>query len=292
MCRDVLEIHLAGATFILPGPVEICVVEDHVKFHDLPPLPCGHVSVGCGLAFYLPVGSGISIIAANNVIGWRIGNSQWKNDGMNHTQPYWQWRPHPWHGLSTGPNPPHLVNAYIEITPFDVMKYEIDKSTGYLRMDRPQTSSSLPPTLYGFIPRTYCADRVAGLSERAGQGDCDPLDICVITERPITRAEVLVSAKVIGVLKTLDGGRADDKILAVLDNDPVWGDVQDVSQMPEAVTFRLRHYFGTYKLIPGQSNRVEVLSLHGSPEAVAVVSAAIADYEEAYGGCRPEPGKE
>jgi inorganic pyrophosphatase len=207
---------------------------------------------------------------------------------MDRTEPYWQWRPHPWHGLSTGPNPPRLVNAYIEITPFDAMKYEIDKHTGYLRMDRPQTSSSLPPTLYGFIPRTYCADRVAGLCPRAEHGDGDPLDICVIAERPITRAEVLVSAQVIGVLKTLDGGRADDKILAVLENDPVWGGVEDVSRMPEAVTFRLRHYFGTYKLIPGQSNRVEVLSLHDTEEALAVVTAAIADYEEAYGHFGPE----
>jgi inorganic pyrophosphatase len=201
---------------------------------------------------------------------------------MNETQPYWQCRPHPWHGLSTGRDPPRLVNAYIEITPFDAMKYEIDKSTGYLRMDRPQTSSSLPPTLYGFIPRTYCAARVAALSERAERGDGDALDICVITERPITRAEVLVSAKVIGILKTLDGGRADDKIIAVLDNDPIWGGVEDVSQMPEAVTFRLWHYFSTYKLIPGKSNRVEVLSLHGLAPALAVISAAMEDYAQAY----------
>jgi inorganic pyrophosphatase len=201
---------------------------------------------------------------------------------MNPAEHYFQWRPHPWHGLSTGRDPPRVVNAYVEITPFDAMKYEIDKTTGYLRMDRPQTSSSLPPTLYGFIPRTYCAARVARLSRRAEAGDGDALDICVITERPINRAEVLVSAKVIGILKTLDGGRADDKILAVLDSDPVWGDVEDIAGMPEIVTFRLRHYFGTYKMVPGQPNRVEILGLHGIEEAIAVVSAAMADYDEAY----------
>ncbi|MGZ8444917.1 MAG: inorganic diphosphatase, partial [Candidatus Binatia bacterium] len=67
-----------------------------------------------------------------------------------------QFRPHPWHGLPAGPEPPELLNAYIEITPFDLMKYEIDKVSGYLRVDRPQRTSAQPPTLYGFIPRTYC----------------------------------------------------------------------------------------------------------------------------------------
>jgi inorganic pyrophosphatase len=201
---------------------------------------------------------------------------------MDYFENYSQWRPHPWHGLTVGRDPPRIVHAYIEITPFDAMKYEIDKRTGYLRMDRPQTSSSLPPTLYGFIPRTYCGARVAGLSQRAAQGDGDPLDICVITERPINRAEVLVSAKVIGILKTLDGGLADDKIVAVLDNDPIWGGVQEVAQMPEIITFRLRHYFGTYKMIPGQANRVEVLGLRGAEEALAVVAAAVEDYDEIY----------
>jgi inorganic pyrophosphatase len=219
---------------------------------------------------------------------------------MNPGEDYWQWRPHPWHGLSVGRDPPRLVNAYIEITPLDAMKYEIDKNTGYLRMDRPQTSSSLPPTLYGFIPQTYCASRVARLSRGTAEGDGDALDICVITERPITRAEVLVSAKVIGILKTLDGGRADDKILAVLEKDPFWGDVEDVSHVPPIVTFRLRHYFGTYKMVPAQPNRVEILGLYGTREALAVVSAAMDDYDEAYrrhpqnvgqaGGLRPARG--
>ncbi len=201
---------------------------------------------------------------------------------MNSSESYFRWRPHPWHGLSAGRDPPRMVHAYIEITPYDAMKYEIDKITGYLRMDRPQTSSSLPPTLYGFIPQTYCAARVARLSRRTSAGDGDPLDICVITERPIARAEVLVSAKVIGVLKTLDEGLADDKILAVLDNDSFWNDVRDVSEMPEVVTFRLRHYFGTYKMTPVKPDPVEVIGLYGVEEAWAVVSAALADYEETY----------
>jgi len=78
-----------------------------------------------------------------------------------------RWRPHPWHGLDIGPNAPRVVIAYIEITPFDMIKYEIDKDSGYLMVDRPQRSSSHPPALYGFIPRTYCSTRVARLAPGA-----------------------------------------------------------------------------------------------------------------------------
>ena len=77
---------------------------------------------------------------------------------MTFPSPFYRWRPHPWHGLEAGPNPPSEIHAYIEITPFDLVKYEVDKATGYLRVDRPQRSSSQPPALYGFIPRTYCDD--------------------------------------------------------------------------------------------------------------------------------------
>src|SRR5690242_13314425 len=100
---------------------------------------------------------------------------------------YYRWRPHPWHGLEVGPEPPGLVHAYIEMTPFDTVKYEVDKTTGYLAIDRPQMTSSTPPSLYGFIPRTYCAERVGRLAPKATAGDGDPLDICVISEREVTR---------------------------------------------------------------------------------------------------------
>jgi inorganic pyrophosphatase len=80
-------------------------------------------------------------------------------------------RPHPWHGLETGPKPPEVLNAFIEITPFDLMKYEVDKVSGYLRVDRPQRSSAQHPSLYGFVPRTYCGDRVRALAPSAKRGD-------------------------------------------------------------------------------------------------------------------------
>ena len=90
--------------------------------------------------------------------------------------PFYRWRPHPWHGLGPGADPPRRVDAYIEMTPFDHVKYEVDKVTGYMRVDRPQRSSSTPPALYGFVPRTYCGRRVGALSERAKKGDGDPLE--------------------------------------------------------------------------------------------------------------------
>jgi inorganic pyrophosphatase len=197
--------------------------------------------------------------------------------------PFYRWRPHPWHGLEIGPNPPRIVTAYIEITPFDLVKYEVEKTTGYLKVDRPQRSSSQPPTLYGFIPRTYCGKRVGDLSPSASRGDGDPLDICVISERPISKSEILLSARVVGGLLMIDNGEADDKIIAVLANDIFWEKANDVSDLPPVLVERLRHYFSTYKLVPGKENQTYIESVYGFEKAQEVVNAAIADYEEAFG---------
>ena len=151
-------------------------------------------------------------------------------------KPYNQWRPHPWHGLSLGEEAPAVVNAYIEITPFDVVKYEVDKATGYLRVDRPQRSSAHMPALYGFVPKTYCGARVGALAGADIPGDRDPLDICVFSERPIARSEVLMSARVIGGLRMIDGGEADDKIIAVLASDNLWGHARELEDLPHLMT--------------------------------------------------------
>ena len=202
---------------------------------------------------------------------------------MAFPSPFYRWRPHPWHGLEVGPQPPGLVHAYIEITPFDSVKYELDKTTGYLRVDRPQRSSALPPTLYGFIPRTYCGRRVGALMPHATRGDCDPLDICVISERPINRAEVILNGRVVGGLPMLDGGEADDKIIAVLNNDHLWAHVEDISELPSVLVERLRHYFSTYKLVPGEASQTTIEDAYDRRHAEAVIRAAMADYEEEYG---------
>jgi len=196
---------------------------------------------------------------------------------------FYRWRPHPWHGLEIGADPPRLVHAYIEITPFDLIKYEIDKVTGYIRVDRPQRSSSLPPALYGFVPRTYCGQRVGALSPKAEKGDGDPLDICVLSERPINRIEVILNARVVGCLQVVDGGEADDKIVAVLENDNVWAEVNDISELPNVLIERLRHYFSTYKMVPGEESRLTVEGVFGAEHAYKVVEAAIKDYDEEYG---------
>jgi inorganic pyrophosphatase len=193
-----------------------------------------------------------------------------------------QFRPHPWHGLEVGPAPPDLVNAFIEITPFDLMKYEVDKKSGYLHIDRPQRTSAQPPTLYGFIPRTYCFDRVRKLAPTTKRGDGDPLDICVLSERAIARNEIMLRARVIGGLQMIDGGEADDKIISVLENDFVWGKARNISDVPAVLVERLQHYFLTYKLVPGQKRRVRIAKVYGRMHARRVVKAAMADYSEHF----------
>lgn len=190
------------------------------------------------------------------------------------------WRPHPWHGLSVGPQAPDIVHAFIEITPFDVVKYEIDKHSGYLRVDRPQRSSSVPPALYGFIPRTYCGARVTALSPSSVRGDGDPLDICVICERPVDRSEVIIDARVIGGIEMVDGGEADDKIISVLATDSVYGGAREVTDLPKALVDRLVHYFASYKSMPGETNKVEIRSTYGASRAHQVIRASMEDYEQ------------
>lgn len=196
---------------------------------------------------------------------------------------YSRWRPHPWHGVSPGAAPPGLVNMFVEITPFDLVKYEVDKATGYLKVDRAQRTSSLPPSIYGFIPQTYAGSRVAALMPGATGGDLDPLDICVLSERPISRSEVLLEAQVVGGLPMLDAGEADDKILAVLRGDPMFGGMTEVGDLPNPLVDRLIHYFSTYKLPRSGAHQVSVGEPYGRHHAESVISAAMADYLAEFG---------
>ena len=111
-----------------------------------------------------------------------------------------RWRRHPWHGLRAQKDdmPKDIVQVYVEMTPADVVKYELDKSSGFLVVDRPQRTTSSPPALYGFIPRTYCAEEVAARCPGVDIADGDPLDICVFSERHITRADIVLRARVVG----------------------------------------------------------------------------------------------
>ena len=204
---------------------------------------------------------------------------------MTEATPFFTWRPHPWHGVDIGPDAPRVVQAYIEITPFDLVKYEIDKVSGFLCVDRPQRTSSQPPCLYGFIPRTLSGTRVGELTPEAQGGDHDPIDICVLSERPITARDILLKAKVIGGLSMIDGGEADDKILAVLSGDFVWGEVEDITELPPVLAERIRHYFATYKLLPGTAPNK--LIPYGREQAYKVIEASLLDYEAVYGNGEP-----
>lgn len=196
---------------------------------------------------------------------------------------------HPWHGISYGPDSPAVVNAFIEMTPSDSVKYEIDKDTGFLKVDRPQKFSNIVPALYGFVPQTYCAEQVAKYCmEKTGRpsisGDNDPLDICVLTERNITHGNILVPAVPIGGFRMIDGGEADDKIIAILKGDEVYNKWNSIEDCPDALINRLKHYFLTYKQMPGDgtSKVIEITHVYGKEEAHDVVSASMNDYKEHY----------
>lgn len=195
-----------------------------------------------------------------------------------------QFRPHPWHGLDPGAEAPEVVDAFIEMTPFDLMKYEVDKASGYVRVDRPQRLSSNVPALYGFVPRSYCGPRVSALGARGTHGDGDPLDICVFSERPIGRAEILIRSRVVGGLQMVDHGETDDKIVAVLANDHVFGNVRRIEDLPAAMIERLEHYFLAYKARPRMKSAAHVHAVYGRRHAVAVVRAAMQDYLDQFGG--------
>jgi inorganic pyrophosphatase len=149
-------------------------------------------------------------------------------------------------------------------------------------VDRPQRSSSQHPTLYGFVPRTYCGERVSALAPGAKRGDGDPLDICVLSERTIARNEIIVRCRVIGGLQMIDNGEADDKIISVLENDYVWGKSRDVADVPSVLVERLQHYFLTYKLVPGQRPKASIARVYGRAHALKVVRAAVADYNSTF----------
>lgn len=196
---------------------------------------------------------------------------------------------HPWHGVDPGPGFPDAFRAFIEIVPTDTVKYELDKETGILKVDRPQLFSNVCPSLYGFVPRTYCGEKVARFCEaktgRTGlKGDGDPIDVCVLTEKPITHAQILVPALPIGGLRMLDHHEVDDKILAVMKGDAVFGTLTDVSGMPKPLVDRLRHYFLTYKQQPGAPPvAVEITHVYGRGEALEVLAASRDDYRARFG---------
>jgi inorganic pyrophosphatase len=201
---------------------------------------------------------------------------------------YLKFKPHPWHGIPVGENWPNSVTAYIEMVPNDTVKYEIDKVTGYRKVDRPQKFSNYLPALYGFVPQTYCGEKVREFAAfKSGKevlkGDGDPLDICVLTERNISSGDIILEAVPIGGFRMLDNGEADDKIIAVLKQDEIYGVLREVSECPETLINRLKHYFLTYKNMPGKEIKaVEITHIYGAKEAHEVILRSIDDYKEKF----------
>jgi inorganic pyrophosphatase len=194
------------------------------------------------------------------------------------------YKSHPWHGISCGNEAPAIVTAFIEIVPTDTIKYEIDKESGWLKVDRPQLYSNHVPALYGFVPQTYCGRGIASLANENFKGknvrigDGDPLDILVLTENTITHGGILLKAKPIGGFCLVDNGEADDKIIAVLQNDAEYGNVHSIFDLKEKIIARLKHYFLTYKNMPFEKPTCEISDIYGPEMAQKVINTAMQDY--------------
>lgn len=196
---------------------------------------------------------------------------------------------HPWHGVELGEKAPEECTAYIEIVPTDTIKYEVDKKSGILKVDRPQLYSNVFPALYGFFPQTFCDGEVAKYCmEKTGltgiNGDQDPLDVCVLTEKQIQHSGILVKAIPIGGFRMIDKNEADDKIICVLKGDEVYENWKDISNVPTGVLNRLKHYFLTYKNLPDDPNKkVFIATTYGAEEAKDVIRRSVTDYQKNYG---------
>ena len=173
---------------------------------------------------------------------------------------------HPWHGVSYGENAPRVVTAVIEIPQGSRAKYEIDKESGLLKLDRVIYSSFYYPCNYGFIPQTFGDDK-------------DPLDILVITSLPVVPM-CLMEAKVIGVMQMIDGGDADDKIIAVAANDPGVNHYNNIDELPKHFFNELRHFFEEYKAL--ENKTVSVEEFQDKTRALAIVEEGIENYKKLF----------
>ncbi len=173
---------------------------------------------------------------------------------------------HPWHEVSTGSNPPGEVNAIIEIPRGSRAKYEIDKESGLIKLDRVIYASMYYPLNYGFIPQTLGDDK-------------DPLDIVVLTQVEVVPL-CLIPSRVIGVMHMIDRGEADEKIIAVAEQDASVGHIRDVSELPDYFRTELKHFFENYKSL--ENKKVEVPEFEGRSKALPVIERSIANYRAAF----------
>lgn len=172
----------------------------------------------------------------------------------------------PWHNVVFGENAPTVVNGIIEIPKGSRAKYELDKDSGMLKLDRVLFSSVYYPANYGFIPKTYCDDN-------------DPLDILILSQIDIVPL-CIVSAKVIGVMRMIDGGEADDKIIAVAEGDPSVNHINDISELPQHFISEMRNFFEDYKKLENKTVIVE--EFQNKELALKIIEKAIQDYKDKF----------
>ncbi len=197
----------------------------------------------------------------------------------------YKYKAHPWHGISYGENAPEEITVFLEIVPRDTVKYEIEKESGFLQIDRPQQYSNVYPANYGFIPQTYCGEGIANIAREKSNkkiecGDGDPLDILVLSEHHIPRGDILLKARPIGGFCLIDGGEADDKIIATLAGDKVYQQYREILQLPKGILQRIEHYFLTYKNLPDEKQKCEIAYSYGRDQSHEIIKTSIADYEK------------
>lgn len=172
-----------------------------------------------------------------------------------------------WHEISPGKNAPDVINAIIEIPENSKVKYELDKDTGLIKLDRMLHSAVHYPLNYGFIPQTYCDDK-------------DPLDVLVMAQVPL-QSGCLVEVRPIGVFEMVDGGEKDDKIIAVAVEDPVVSHYSDVEQVSAHKIEEIKHFFETYKTLE-KKDPVSINQILGYDDAIRIVNESIELYDKVF----------
>jgi inorganic pyrophosphatase len=172
-----------------------------------------------------------------------------------------------WHDVEAGDNAPEVVNAVIEIPRRSRAKYEICKKTGLLKLDRVLYSAVYYPSNYGFIPQTLGDDH-------------DPLDIMVLSQVDVVPL-TLMRARVLGVMRMIDGGEGDDKIIAVCPDDISVAHIQSLEQLPPHFTSEIEHFFTEYKRLENKDVRVE--GIQSKDVAVEIIQRSLAQYQEKFG---------
>ena len=173
---------------------------------------------------------------------------------------------HPWHSLSTGENAPEIVNAIIEITRGSKAKYELEKTTGFLKLDRILASDLCYPFHYGYIPQTYYEDN-------------DPLDILILCSEALLPLSI-VEVKVLGAVEMIDSGIRDDKIIGVAATDPFMKHINSLENIDQATLNSIKHFFEEYKKPEGKV--VEIKKFFNKEEAQKIVSESVELYKKTF----------